>query len=296
MRIVAVKHSPSSGPGGSRGLFWPPPVPVVASPAMRTRLVQRQPGLVARLRVDMGATAALEPSTAALERRTLRVGVALALALAALQSIAHLIDVVFFDLRVDMINADSDSGAFAWASSVATFCAALLLCLLAVMRPTRTWPLVALAGAVAFMSLDDMVGLHERVSGLGTTLGPIEHFARIFWPLVFMPLLAATFVGLLGVAAGLRVAPGRALLAGLALLVVAIALEMASPILFALGSDHGELAYELEVVLEEGAELAGWILVSTGLAAALLTSAPEASRGEAHHARQQGRSRVHGNS
>jgi hypothetical protein len=246
---------------------------------MRTRLVQGQPGLVAGLRVDTGARAALAPSTAALERRTLRVGVALALGLAALQSIAHLVNVVFFDLRIDMINADSDSGAFAWASSVATFCAGLLLCLLAIMRPTRTRPLVALAGAVAFMSLDDMVGLHERVSGLGTTLGPIEHFARIFWPLVFMPLLAATFVGLFGVAAGLRIAPGRALLAGLALLVVAIALEMASPILFALGSDHGELAYELEVVLEEGAELAGWILVSTGLAAALLTSAPEASRG-----------------
>jgi hypothetical protein len=246
---------------------------------MRTRLVQRQPGLVARLRVDTGAPAALEPSTVALEHRTLRVGVALALALAALQSIAHLMNLAFFDLRIDMINADSDSGAFAWASSVATSCAALLLCLLAIMRPTRTWPLVALAGAVALMSLDDMVALHERVSGLGTTLGPIEHFARIFWPLVFMPLLAATFVGLLGVAAGLRIAPGRALLAGLALLVVAIALEMASPILFALGSDHGDLAYELEVVLEEGAELAGWVLVSTGLAAAVLTAAPEASRG-----------------
>lgn len=246
---------------------------------MYTRLVQRQPGLVARLRVDTGATAAPEPSTAALERRTLRVGVALALGLAALQSIAHLMNVVFFDLRIDMINADSDSGAFAWASSVATFGAALLLCLLAIMRPTRTWPLVALAGAVAFMSLDDMVGLHERVSDLGTALGPIDHFARIFWPLVFMPLLAATFAGLFGVAAGLRIAPRRTLLTGLALLVAAIALEMASPILFALGSDHGELAYELEVVAEEGAEFAGWILVSTGLAAALLTAAPEVSRG-----------------
>jgi hypothetical protein len=264
---------------GLEGCFGRPRSPVVASPAMRTRLVPRQPRLVARLRVDTGATVALEPSTVALERRTLRVGVALALALAALQSIAHITNMVFFDLRIDMIDADSDSGAFAWASSVATFCAALLLCLLAIMRPTWTWPLVALAGAVAFMSLDDMVGLHERVSGLGTTLGPIEHFARIFWPLAFMPLLAATFVGLFGIAAGLRIAPRRALLAGLALLVVAIALEMASPILFALGSDHGELAYELEVVLEEGAELAGWILVSTGLAAALLTSAPEASRG-----------------
>ena len=246
---------------------------------MRQWLLQRQPGLVARLRVDTGATGALQPSSAALERRTLRVGVTLAAALTALQSIAHFINVVAFDLSIDMVNAGSDSSVFAWASSVATFGAALLLCLLAIVRPTRPWPLVALAGAAAFMSLDDRISLHERVSRLGTTLGPTEHFARTFWPLVYMPLLAATFIGLFGVAAGLRVAPARALLAGLTSLVVAIALEMASPILFALGSNYGELAYELEVVLEEGAELAGWILVSTGLATALLTSAPPASRG-----------------
>src|SRR4029453_6681743 len=102
-------------------------------------------GCLPRLRAARAPPAALEPSTVALEHRTLRVGVALALALAALQSIAHLVNLAFFDLRVDMINADSDSGAFAWASSVATSCAALLLCLLAIMRPTRTWPLVALA-------------------------------------------------------------------------------------------------------------------------------------------------------
>ena len=36
--------------------------------AMRQWLLQRQPGLVARLRVDTGATGALQPSSAALER------------------------------------------------------------------------------------------------------------------------------------------------------------------------------------------------------------------------------------
>ena len=246
---------------------------------MRIQRVRLPQPLVARLRLDTGAAGALEPSIAALERRTLRVGVALALAAAAVQSILHLIDVSAFHLRFDMINADSDTSVFAWLSSVATFGAALLLCLLAIVRPGRAWPLVALAAAVAFMSLDDMVGLHERVSALQPTLGPIEHFARIFWPLVFMPLLLATFVGLFAVARGLRPAPSRALLVGLVLLVVAVALEVASPILFALGSDHGELAYELEVVLEEGAEIAGWALVSTGLAAGLLTSSPETPHG-----------------
>jgi hypothetical protein len=48
--------------------------------------------------------------------------------------------VVAFDLSIDMVNASSDSSVFAWASSVATFGAALLLCLLAIVRPTRPWP------------------------------------------------------------------------------------------------------------------------------------------------------------
>jgi hypothetical protein len=222
---------------------------------MPGRLLQRQPALVARLRVDIGATGPLQPASAALERRTLRVGVALTLTLAALQSIAHLIDVVAFDLRFAMINADSDSSAFAWMSSVTTFGAALLLCLLSIVRPTRAWPLVPLAGAVAFMSLDDMVGLHERVSSLQTTAGPIEHFARIFWPLVFMPLLAATFVGLFAVAAGLRTGRRVRCLWGWPCSWWRLRSRW---LLFALGSDHGELAYELEVALEEGAELAGW--------------------------------------
>ena len=77
---------------------------------MRQWLLQRQPGLVARLRVDTGATGALQSSSAALERPTLRVGVALAAALAALQSIAHLINnvvainVVAFDLSAPSWN------------------------------------------------------------------------------------------------------------------------------------------------------------------------------------------------
>lgn len=246
--------------------------------AMSLRFLQRLPRLVAWLRVDTGAPSTLEPSSAGLEHRTLRAGMALAVALVAVQSIAHLIDVLAFDLQIYMINADSDTSVFTWASSVATFGTALLLCLLAIVRPTRSWFLLALAGAVAFMSLDDMLALHERVANLGNALVPIKQFTATFWPLVFMPLLATTFVGLLGVAAGLRDGPARALLTGLALLVVAIALEMALPILFALGSDYGELTYELEVVLEEGAELAGWILISTGLAAALLTSASRTSR------------------
>ena len=49
---------------------------------------------------------------------------------------------------------------------------------------------------------------------------------------------------------------------GLALLAAAVVLEVCSAALIRAGFDRGSVLYELEVVLEEGAELAGWILIA----------------------------------
>jgi hypothetical protein len=95
--------------------------------------------------------------------------------------------------------------------------------------------------------------------------------------LVYLPLLAAVFVGLAAVARGMRPALRRLIVLGLSLLVAAILLEMASPLLFAVGYDHGELGYELEAVIEEGAELGGWMLIALALAATVCTATPSAT-------------------
>jgi alpha-beta hydrolase superfamily lysophospholipase len=69
----------------------------------------------------------------------------------------------------------------------------------------------------------------------------------------------------------------RAMVAGLVMLVVAIAMEAATPILFALGFDHGSLPYETEAVIEEGLELGGFLAIWTGLAGTVVhrVRAPE---------------------
>jgi hypothetical protein len=219
--------------------------------------------------LDLGAS-----TSAAVERRIIRVGIVLTSFAVLGQSVIHLINVMVFDLGIGLLNADADGTVFAWASVVVTFLAAAMAALLAALRPRHAVLLLGLAAALVFLSLDDSVQIHERVSELKTQLGPITHFARTFWPLVYLPLLAAVFWGLAVVASGMRPALRRLVILGLGLLVAAILLEMASPVLFVIGFDHGDLGYELEAVIEEGAELGGWMLVALALAATVCTASP----------------------
>ena len=222
-----------------------------------------------------GASVADGTSTSdAVERRIVRVGVVLTVLAVLVQSAVHLVNLVAFDLEVRLLNVDADSSVFTFASVVATSLAAAMAALLAALRPRQAVLLLGLAAALAFLSLDDAARIHERVSELKTELGPITHFSRIFWPLVYFPLLAAVVVGLLAVARGMRPALRRLLVIGLGLLAAAIFLEMASPLLFELGYDHGDLGYELEAVIEEGAELGGWMLIALALAATVCTATP----------------------
>lgn len=222
-----------------------------------------------------GASRAVRPDALSHDgaaERVLGLGLALAVAGVALQSVAHLVDLWAFDLEVEVVRAESDTSAWAWASIVATFTAAVGALLLHAARFGRPARLAVLAAAVAFLSLDDMIQVHERLSALVTDLGAPEewHLARLFWVAVFLPLLAVTFLLLWDLSRTLPARFGRLVLAGAVLLVVAVGLEVVSPALFWLGFDHGDLLYELEVVLEEGAELGGWAVVGTALVAAAL--------------------------
>ena len=186
------------------------------------------------------------------------------------QGIIHFVNVVLLDAKFALLNADVDIGVFTWASSLATGIAAFGVVLVAAQLFRFRKLMLGVGGILAFFSLDDAVGIHERISI--DKIGPIAHASRIAWIAFSLPLLAAAFLGLL--AFGLR-APDvlrKTLIWGLSALVLAISLEGTSPILFALGSDHGNWLYELEVVFEEGLELAGWILIgaATSVGALLL--------------------------
>ncbi len=206
--------------------------------------------------------------------RLRRIGVRLVLSAVLVQSVAHLANLVVFGLSITLLDVDKDGGVFSWASVVVTFVVAFQLLVLATQVPRRGALLAVVAGAVAFLSLDDSVQLHERVSEWKTQLGPIAHFSRTFWPIVYLPLLAFVFLVLLALATKMRRAEGRLMVVALIGLGVAVLLEMGSPALFALGFDHGQLGYEWEAVLEEGLELGAWSLIALAIAATTAVSTP----------------------
>ncbi len=196
----------------------------------------------------------------------LSVGLWLAIAGVAVQSTAHLLQHFAFP-SVDALNVDRDgNNAFAWASAVAIFGTAFAAFVLYGLW--RRWSLLALALALAFLSLDDIAAIHERLALRSEdALGLAEFSRRAVWIVLFLPLLALVFGVLVALARQADARTRRFVYAGLALLVFAVAAEASSAVTHSWGYEDGSTYDAFEVVVEEGAELAGWILVASALTA-----------------------------
>jgi hypothetical protein len=192
-------------------------------------------------------------------------GVWLAAAAFVVQAIVHL---AVYKTSISMLNADQEGNFWTWAGASATFAAGVGALVLACLRPALRVQLGLLAVAVIFLSADDSIALHEKINDrIDSSLGPIDDVGRFAWPLVYLPVLAAVFVlawSLAEVAAG---TVGRLLRAGLLLLVAGVVLELAGQAILESNVSKASLLWNLEVAVEEGCELAGWILVATGLLA-----------------------------
>jgi hypothetical protein len=197
--------------------------------------------------------------------RILRGGVWLAVAATAIQTLVHLTNIVLLGRHFTLLDAESDISLWAWASTATEAAAAAFAALLAFAATRLAWRPLLLAGLLAFLSADDILALHERIAI--DQLGPIPHASRLIWPLVFGPILVLTGWLLLRGARDASRGVRRLTIAGLAALVVAVLMEAATPVLFALGQGHGSIPYELESVVEEGLELGGFVLIATALAA-----------------------------
>src|SRR5688500_6433805 len=177
-----------------------------------------------------GGTPAIAADQA--ERRLLSGGCRLIAAAVAIQSVAHLVNHLVFDLSSDFLNAGRDGGLFTFASAVATVTCGLVTLVLVAVWPRRAVLLVGLSVLLCYLALDDMFAGHERVAEkLDVDFLGIEDMGRVLWPLVFFPVLGASFAGLVAVASALSAPARRLVHGGLALLVLAIALEMASILL-----------------------------------------------------------------
>lgn len=207
----------------------------------------------------------------------LRVGLAIAAITVTAQAVAHVVGVQFLDDRYLHLNADDELGLPSWVSSSATFAAAFAAFLLALMQERIDASLLMLAGLLAFFSLDDAIAVHERLGErVADALGYGETAQRLIWLILFLPLFALAAILLVSTAWRL---PGRLaglVLFGLLLLLLALATELVSSVLYELADvERGSWADTIEVVLEESAELAAWILIATALLAAVSIAAHE---------------------
>jgi hypothetical protein len=205
--------------------------------------------------------------------RLLQIGVVLAFLAFVLQASSHLVNVFLFDGDSWNLDAEADNNAWAWASSVATFTCAFVAVVLAVLSGRgHLW---FLAAVLAFFSVDDLVKIHEQV---GTRVrddvfGLPTGWGRIAWPAIFLPLLAATFLLLWRLSGDAPAQAGRWLRVGLGLLVVAVALELASAPWYISGRSAHSVVGAIEVAIEEGIELAAWILIASALTVVLVVRA-----------------------
>jgi hypothetical protein len=210
------------------------------------------------------------------ERSLTLAGVALALVAVGVQTAFYLANVYVLDRRVGTFDLDSEGGFPAWAASVATFSTGFAALLLSFVDTSRRARLLALAAAATFFSFDEAIVLHER-AGLRATdaLGLSDTYLRIAWPIVYLPLLAGVAVLLFALARSSTGSARRLLAAGLLLLGGAVGLEIAGLALDLIPSlTETDWLYTLQIALEEGAELAGWILLTTGLCVRLLSPEP----------------------
>ena len=192
----------------------------------------------------------------------------LALAAVALQTIVHLTNGIVLDDPYDALNADQEGVVFTWLSTSATVASSIALLLLSTTGAYRAWHVLLLSAVIAYLSLDDSIAIHERLSrqvfvervGL-----PVDIGARLLIAFLW-PLFLVAVVLLLSIAGRSARPASRAIVAGLGCLGLALFLELASGVL----SNRGIIVFEawsdvVESGVEEGLELGGWILISGGL-------------------------------
>ena len=211
------------------------------------------------------------------ERLLVKVGVTLACLAVLVQTALYLIHIHAFDRSVAVLDLE-EGGLVTWATSSATFSVGVVALLLTFLVSEARWRGPAVAVGTAFISFDDAVVLHERVGfEITGALAISDSYMRIVWPILYAPLLAAVAVLIWQLARGNSTAR-RLVFGGLLGLAVAIGLEIVGVALDRAGFNEESWPWTVKAVLEEGVELAGWILIATGVSVRLLACAGDRGR------------------
>jgi hypothetical protein len=209
-----------------------------------------------------------------LGERLLRIGVPLAVAAVAFQTVAHFTNEFLLDDRIEGLDADIEGNVFTWASSVSTFTVGLAAFLHAFVFPTRRREFGLLAGLGLLFSLDDAIQLHERLAlEVGEDLiGLPDYIAVRLWLVFYLPLLLLSGLLLWRIAEEVWEPSGRMLRLGLLLLVASVPAEIVGAGTRWLDEEGTSVPEDFRVAVEEGLELGGWILAAVGLMTAVVVA------------------------
>jgi hypothetical protein len=214
-------------------------------------------------------------------------GVVIAIVTVTVQSAGHLVGVRLFDDRYLHLNADDELGLAAWTSAAATFAAAFAVLLLVLLKEAIDRRLVMLVALIAFFSLDDAVVVHERAAEkIAHSLGYGDYAERLIWPVLFGPLFLAALVLLVYASRQLFERARDLVRLGIGLFVLALGTELISSAVYSAAEvERGSWPDVFEVLVEEGAELAGWILVATAFLAGVVARLDEDREAERRRVR-----------
>jgi hypothetical protein len=205
--------------------------------------------------------------------RLVRFTIAVLIAATVVQSLTTALNLFVVDGSADSLDATIEGGVWTWAAAGAALvgAAAAAAFAFALDAPRRYW---LLAAGLAFRSLDDWLVLHERVGDwFGDALGTPEYVGGL-WVLAYPPVLAVVGWGLWRTASETHPAVRRTLLVSLVLLAASVAVELTGIGTKALEESTGNAdPHDLRAIVEEGAELAAWILAAGGLLAHLVGAA-----------------------
>ena len=206
--------------------------------------------------------------------RLVRVGIVFAIVGVAIQTAIHSLNWVLDGSQYLSVNGENNP--VTWAHSTAIVTAAFVCALHATIVTGRRREWATMAAILAFLSVDESLVVHERIVArvLEVMDLPIV-WDSVLWPVLYLPLLGALLLLLASVARQAPTGAGSPVLVGLGFLVAAVAAEVLSaPISTAAES----WPHALEGAFEEGAELAGWILITTALTAITLAEFVASSR------------------
>lgn len=183
-------------------------------------------------------------------RRLATVGIAVAGASVLLFGAAHLVNAWVFDREIGPFDAGAGDSAFERMGNLAIALSLLAVLLLAIRAGSVSAAL--LVPLLGFLLVDDLLGIHEHVPS---------------WRILYLPLLAAVFYLLWRFEYADRDAL-RLARVGLVLLVASVVLGVvAERIVVRQGWTTGDAGYEAKILVKDGSEVAGWILIATALVA-----------------------------